>query len=381
MTSVKLKDYSYNGMNAKVYIPENINENTDFFVFVHGGKEMNYENRYNDWNSLINNQLSENGCDSIVVMPTMTNRWDERWSSNTVDIVEKIQTEYGVKNDNITSCGFSFGGWGAARTTIENIKRNPDMDPQVLFMLDDYGKSTQNTNINILGEGGQEALLQNDSIIFSYVNSGVPNGKVTDKTRELDILAESGVNLVRVVCDKGGHQEIKNNFFKNGMADYSNGNAVLPDNGYTYQRANVSVDPKSGKKTVVWEKINVDDINTKTKLYNYFDINKEDIGKDFSPIINPSLSSPLLGSSMYADLDLLQQWRNKLDLINDECIEQLNIMLATISSLEDCWVGNISSGFVEDSSSMVRNVLLIHDSMKNALNPLLTDVVELAKNM
>ena len=39
-----MKNYNSNGMWANVYVPENVNENTDVFVFVHGGKEMNNEN-------------------------------------------------------------------------------------------------------------------------------------------------------------------------------------------------------------------------------------------------------------------------------------------------------------------------------------------------
>jgi len=267
MAGVKLKDYSFNGMNARVYIPDNVNENTDVFVFVHGGKEMNNENRTNDWNSLIENQLGKNGSDCIIVMPTMAKRWDERWASNTIDIVEKIRSDYGVQNENVTSCGFSYGGWGAAKTTIENIKRNPELEPQVLFMLDDYGKSTSvgsydgvtGAGGHLLSDGGKEALLQNDAIVFSYVKQSVTTATTGDKVSQLNTLAESGVNLVRVVCDDGGHSAIKNNFFKNGLADYSNGGSVLPDNGYTYQKANVSVDPKTGEKTVTWENVDVND--------------------------------------------------------------------------------------------------------------------------
>ena len=48
-----VKSYSSGGMWGNAYIPENVNENTDVFVFVHGGG-VNNEDRSNDWNSVIN---------------------------------------------------------------------------------------------------------------------------------------------------------------------------------------------------------------------------------------------------------------------------------------------------------------------------------------
>ena len=387
MAGVELKDYSFNGMNAKVYIPDNVNENTEIFVFVHGGSEMNNENRYNDWNSLIENQLKKNGSDCIIVMPTMAKRWDERWASNTMDIVDKIQSDYGVQNENVTSCGFSFGGWGAARTTIENIKRNPGLEPQVLFMLDDYGKSTSIGSYNggsgvgghLLSNGGKEALLQNDAIVFSYVKQSVTNVSTGDKVGQLNTLAESGVNVVRVVCDDGGHSAIKNNFFKNGLADYSNGRAVLPDNGYTYQKANVSVDPKTGEKIVTWEDIDVNDIDTREKLYNYFGI--EDTGNNSLKPSSLSKLPSLTGDNVFVDLDSLYNWRTQLDVINDESIEQLSKMLSTISSLEDSWEGNFASGFIEECSNMVKDAQKIHNDMKSVVDPLLTEVADVESNL
>ena len=357
-----LKSYSSNGMWANVYVPENVNANTDVFVFVHGGG-TGAEDRNNDWNSVINYQLNQNGSDSIIVMPTMGSRYDENWASNTMDIVENIQEEYGITNMNVTSSGFSNGGWGATRTTIENIKRNADLEPQVLFLLDDYGINTQNPSVNMFGDGGQEAFLQNDSIIFSYVNkiSANPN-TVSDKTRQLDTMAESGANLIRVVCDNGGHQDIKNNFFRNGLADYTNGTATLPTEGYTYQKANLTVDPTTGEKTVTWEDVDVNDINTKEKLYNYFGVKSSINESKIAPLKDLTTVSE---RNVFVDLASLQNWSSQLNNINEESISQLAMMLSTVNSLEDSWEGNFAKGFIDDCSKLIKDSQNIHNKMKD----------------
>ena len=188
-----VKNYNSNGMWANVYVPDNVNSNTDVFVFVHGGG-TGAEDRNNDWNSVINYQINQNGNDSIIVMPTMGERYDKNWASNTMDIVENIQNDYGLQNSDVTSCGFSNGGWGATRTTIENIQRNPDLEPQVLFLLDDYGINTQNPSLNMLGNGGQEAFVQNDTVVFSYLSkAGAYQSQ--EKARQLNALAEADVNV------------------------------------------------------------------------------------------------------------------------------------------------------------------------------------------
>lgn len=367
-----VKSYNSGGMWANVYVPENVNADTDVFVFVHGGG-TSAEDRSNDWNSVINYQINQNGNDSIIVMPTMGSRYDENWASNTMDIVENIQTEYGITNNNVTSSGFSNGGWGAARTTIENIQRNPDLEPQVLFMLDDYGRATETGTLDdgtvaagayVLGDGGQEAFLQNDTVIFSYVSKAAAySGEVTDKTRELDAYAQSGVNLIRVVCDDGEHQAIKNDFFKNGLADYTNGNAVLPSEGYTYQRAVVTIDPDTGENVVTWVDVDVNDINTKEKLYNYFGIDAS-TGVGNTTTLGVGTSS-VAERDVFVDLSSLQEWSSQLKNINEESISQLKLMITTVESLKDNWEGNFSTGFIDDCSKMLNDLQKIHNEMNN----------------
>lgn len=379
-----IESYSSNEMWGNVYIPDNVNENTDIFVFVHGGG-TNSEDRSNDWNSVITQQINKNGNNSIIFMPTMGERYADNWASNTMDIVENIRDDYGITNGNVTCSGFSNGGWGAARTTIENIQRNPDLEPQVLFLLDDYGKATENvtyngsvvTGGNILNNGGQEAFLQNDTVIFSYVSRNGANID-GDKYRQVNTIAESGVNLIRVVCDNGEHQAIKNNFFANGLADYTNGTANLPSEGYKYQKANVTVDPTTGEKTITWEDVDVNDINTKNNLFNYLGI---DSSGNTNNISLPNTSLSVSERDVLVDLASVQQWRTQLDSINDESIEQLARMLDTVNSLEDSWQGNFATGFIEDCGSMVKNAQNVHNNMKSALDPLLTDVVNVESDL
>lgn len=375
---------NYKGTSYLIYVPDEVKENTDIFVFVHGGAEMTNENRYNDWNSVIQQQLNENGSDSIVIMPTMANRWDDNWASNTIDITELIQEEYQLQNQNVTSCGFSFGGWGAARTTIENIKRNPSLEPQVMFMLDDYGLATQNPSKYILGDGGQEAILENDSIVFSYVSRAVVlSDKVTDKTRQLDAYAKSGMNLVRVVCEDGSHFAIKDNFFNNNLIDYTNGNATLPENGYTYQVARLTVDPSSGEEIVEWVDVSFDEINTKEKLYNYFGING--IGKvnvDFAKL--GSYGDKLNILNKLNDISISEMAGNLYYLKSDSELLQkhLNNIMSKIKSSALIQGTSISSSFSSTSNvpSQIPNVVLeILNNSASLLISLSNDLNEFAK--
>ena len=371
-----VKSYSSGGMWGNAYIPENVNENTDVFVFVHGGG-VNNEDRSNDWNSVINGQINQNGNDSIIFMPTMGSRYDENWASNTMDIVENIQSDYGIQNGNVTTCGFSNGGWGATRTTIENIQRNPDLEPQVLFLLDDYGINTKDPVTNMLGNGGKEAFTQNDTIIFSYVSkAGAYESQ--EKARQYDAITDSGANLIKVVCDDGSHPGIKNNFFRNGLADYTNGNASLPVEGYKYQKAVTSVDPTTGEKKVTWEDVNVNDINTREKLYNYFGIDASaESGRKISPL-NTSLS--VSERDVFVELGSLQEWSSQLKNINEESISQLKLMITTVESLKDSWKGNFATGFIDDCSKMLSDLQKIHNEMNN-LSSLLIETANIESNL
>ena len=362
------------GIDYALYVPKNVNSNTPIFTYVYGsGREKGWYSKtgggsYGPYDALI-----ENGSDSIVVMPSM--RWGENWGEKTMEIVNSVRDEYGITNNNLSGGGFSYGGSGGYSVVAENLRQNgaSNLEPQIVYFIDDFSKKTHEGYVSTLKSEEMDLFRENNTVFFSYQSKSKWSGAA-------NAYAKNGLNMIRVKCDDGEHMAIKENFFKNSVYDYMNGGS-LPADGYTYEKANVSVDPKTGKETVVWEKIDVTDISTKTKLYNYFGINKEDNDINFSPVINSSSSSSLLDSSMYVDLNLLQQWRNKLDIINNDCIEQLNMMLATISSLEDYWVGNISSGFIEDSSGMVRNVLSIHNNMKDNFVPLLTEIVNISSNL
>ena len=98
--------------------------------------------------------------------------------------------------------------------------------------------------------------------------------------------------MIRVKCDNGEHIAIKEDFFKNSIYDYMNG-GKLPSDGYTYEKSNVSIDPKTGKQTVTWEEIDINDIDTKDKLYNYLEIKSNEKGLvDFMTDLSTLWGSP-----------------------------------------------------------------------------------------
>jgi len=367
---IELRQFE-DGIEYAVYIPKDVNPDTPVFTYVYGsGREKGWYSKngggsYGPFDALI-----EKGSNSIVIMPSM--RWGENWGEKTMEIVNSVRDEYGITNNNLSGGGFSYGGFGGYEVVAENLKQNgaSNLEPQIVYFVDDYSKKTHEGYASTLKSEEMDLFRENNTVFFSYQNNSKWSGAA-------NAYAKAGLNMIRVKCDNGEHIAIKEDFFKNSVYDYMNGGR-LPADGYTYERANVSVDPKTGKETVTWEKVDVSQIDTKEELYSLFGIDGDVNSIKTTPITN---SSSISERGVFVDLASLQEWRSQLDMINDESIEQLAKILSTISSLEDSWEGNFASGFIEDCSSMVRDAQNVHNNMKGALDPLLTEVVNVESNL
>lgn len=252
-----------------LYVPENVNPDTEIFFYaqgsgVEGGKEF------------VVNYLENNGSNSIVVVPNMSGGYNDLdWEENSVDIAETLQEQYNLNNKNIVSSGWSGGGWGAFKTTIENIKRNPDLEPQILFTLDDVSPTILNSKYHptdsrdvVMNNGGREALAQNDTVIFMFQANTQGKYYSLKEAAAFDF-ASAGANVVRVrIQSCGGHEGIFQNFFKKGLIEYTNGLALLPDQYYTYETP--IYDEATGNYN--WIEIDYEDVKSKEALFNYFNI-------------------------------------------------------------------------------------------------------------
>lgn len=81
-------------------------------------------------------------------------------------------------------------------------------------------------------------------------------------------------------------------------------------------------------------------------------------------------------TSAYIETDSLQEWNRRMNKINTEATKLLDSYLKTVSDLKEHMLGNVATGFVNDTSSIVENAQTGHKEMEDAENFLL-EVVKL----
>ena len=261
------------GVGYSIYVPANVNADTPIFTYTYGGGRTAdwWSRKHSNGNYGPYDGLIANGGDSIVIMPTMD--WGADWGANTMGIINSVREEYGITNLTVSGSGFSKGGFGGFDAVAANLKQNPDIDPQVVFFIDDYSSTYYMANHKLTAEKAQ-LFVENDTVFFTYD----PPWKSTDNYKTY---LDAGINMIRVEPTNYDHIAINANFFKNAIYDYMAGGS-LPTEGYTYKRAVVTVDPVTGEKTVSWETIPAELITTKDKLYDYYGFTtKEEANKNF----------------------------------------------------------------------------------------------------
>lgn len=237
------------GVRYALYVPENVNADTKVFTYVHGSGGAN-----GDWRNAKNGVL-EHGSDSIIIMPTMS--WDSDWAVKTMNVVNQVKEEYGITNTTVSSSGFSMGGFAGYVTVAENIKQNPDAEPQTVFFIDDYARKTYyNYQTTLQDEETVQSFKDNQTVFFIY--------EPTSKNQaQANAFAQAGLNVIRVKCVGQDHVTINKKFFYNGVYDYASG-GTLPSEGYKYEMYN----PETGK----WEEISYDKVATQDALFEHLNI-------------------------------------------------------------------------------------------------------------
>lgn len=247
-----------------LYVPDKIDENTSIFVFEHGsGHGLSEVQAYAETTQ----------PNQIIIAPyrsgSSTN--DSKHYNELMDMVESVRKEYNITNNNLTSSGFSAGGYyglAAASANIEAHKGN--IDPQIVCMVDDFSDSIYNPE-STYSKLNLDNLKDNNSIMFMLEQPckylGGDTGKAANKAA--DYYAEQGLNVIRVECKtpngSNAHSTVKQRFFDSGFAEFSQGTTTLPDDDcFVYRIYN--------KETQKWEEIDVNEINTLNKVYNYFGI-------------------------------------------------------------------------------------------------------------
>ena len=233
-----------NGIKYKLYVPENVNADTPIFIYAYGSGDPNMEKC-----------ISEQGSDCIVIGTIIDYKRDI--GNITMDIVNEVKQEYGVTSTVVSPSGFSLGGPVGLEIAAENIRQNPDCEPQTVFLIDGYGTFFYNPQLHLNDTDKINLFKENETIFFAFDH---PDKKTNVNT----LYAEAGLNLIMVKCIGQGHGEINSTFFSNGLYNYR-ADEKLPQDGYIYSIYNV--------ETGEWEEIPYEKIATLADIYSLFGIN------------------------------------------------------------------------------------------------------------
>ena len=294
-----------------LYVPDKIDENTSVFIFEHGsGHGLSEVQAYAETTQ----------PNQIIIAPyrsgSSTN--DSKHYNELMDMVESVRKEYNITNNNLTSSGFSAGGYYGLAAASANIEAHQgNIDPQIVWMVDDFSDSMYNPE-STYNKLNLDNLKDNNSIMFMLEQPckylGGDTGKAANKAA--DYYAEQGLNVIRVECKasngSNAHSTVKQRFFDSGFAEFSQGTSTLPNSEYFVYRA-------YNRDTHEWEEIDVNDINTINKVYNYFGID----------------GNAKIGKIYEGNLKYLQEvlGRNAINLDNIDISSDLGIVLSNVNNI------------------------------------------------
>ena len=84
-------------------------------------------------------------------------------------------------------------------------------------------------------------------------------------------------------------------------------------------------------------------------------------------------------NSAYIEIESLKKWNMQMSRINNDALNKLDSYLKTVESLENYMLGNVSTGFINDSSKLVEKAKKYHTQMRSVENFLL-EVIETMGN-
>lgn len=230
-----------NGIKYKMYVPENVNENTPIFTYALGSGDPGIEKC-----------VLEQGSDSIFIVTVVD--YNRDIGNITMNIVDEVKNEFGVTSTIVTPSGFSLGGPVGLKTAAENIRRNPGCEPQTVFLVDAYGTYFYNPKLHLNDQDTINLFKENKTVFFALDHP--------QKTTDINTLyAQAGLNIIQVKCIGQGHGDINASFFNEKMYDYMAGQE-LPKDGYVYSVYN--------SETGEWEEISYEKIATQADLNSYF---------------------------------------------------------------------------------------------------------------
>lgn len=79
-------------------------------------------------------------------------------------------------------------------------------------------------------------------------------------------------------------------------------------------------------------------------------------------------------TSVYVDTSILKMWETEINKINDEAMKNLSLYLNTVNKLQDYMAGNVASGVINDTTSLISKVEEEHKKF-NDVEKFLAEVV------
>lgn len=70
-------------------------------------------------------------------------------------------------------------------------------------------------------------------------------------------------------------------------------------------------------------------------------------------------------NKVYVDLNLLAEWGNQFNNLNNSALDILKSFESTIDDLDNYWKGNFATGFINDTTKFTGKARQIHNAMKD----------------
>ena len=258
-------NYTADGMNYKIYIPDNFNPNTRTLSYQFSAGIVDNNDNY-VWRRAIEAIESQGYEDTVVLFPNHFDprTWQKQYQNNSLAILDDARKKYNLQSQQFMTVGFSSGCSQSVKTTAEYILRNPGVERQITFTQDGFIWKS-----GVLNETELNALIENDTLVVSYCQ---PDNKkyISDAVlKNLDTL---------IITDKeefidpkagywGHHDQIALRFFEeefyHNVLDFIDGKGTLDTSRYNFYTSN--------SDGVIYQ------INDPNELYELLGINVYDI--------------------------------------------------------------------------------------------------------
>ena len=319
--------YKTKGIKYKLYVPENVNADTPVFIYAYGAGDPNIEKC-----------ISEQGSDSIIIGTCIDFNADI--GPITMDIVNEVKQKYGVTSTIVSTSSFSLGGSVIYEMSAENIRQNPECEPQTVFLIDAYGTYFYNPKLHLNDTETMNLFKENNTIFFAFDH---PDKSTNVNTQ----YAQAGLNLITVKCVGQNHGEINTSVFADGLYDYRT-NEKLPKDGYIYSIYNAD--------TGRWEEVPYEKIATLSDIYSLFGIKNDEIIEHKYTLQEMANLEDL---SVTSDSGVLEESLNKIrsTIRNSNIVNGSSIGGCSSTTMMPSQIGAVVSRFLESTTSCLSKIV------------------------